>query len=114
MSAMGAMGAMGATVPGCQGFGAKGAKGAKGVKCATRKSVLKRVREPQRAGVLEGEHAAIASASLVADWLEGASIVEAAEMAAERVVQRLELAPERHHVAALAVEAARRAVMSLE
>jgi NifU-like protein involved in Fe-S cluster formation len=113
--------------------------------------VLSRVREPKRAGALQGEHigtgevgtldegtvvriqvrrdgdrivearfkvlgcsAAIASASLVAEWLEGASIAEAAQLAAERVVQRLELAPERHHVAALAVEAARRAVMSLE
>jgi NifU-like protein involved in Fe-S cluster formation len=113
--------------------------------------VLKRVREPQRAGALQGEHvgtgevgtldegtvvriqvrrdgdriaearfkvfgcsAAIASASLVTEWLEGASIDEAAQVAAERVVQQLELAPERRHVAAMAVEAARRAVMNLE
>jgi NifU-like protein involved in Fe-S cluster formation len=60
-----------------------------------------------------GCSAAIASASLVAEWLEGASIDEAAQMAPERVVQHLDLDPERHHVAALAVEAGRRAVMNL-
>ena len=61
-----------------------------------------------------GCSAAIASASLVAEWLEGAAIDEAAQLAAERVVQHLELAPERHHVAAMVVEAARRAVMNLD
>ena len=113
--------------------------------------VLRRVREPRRAGSLDGGNvgtgevgtldegtvvriqvrrdgdriaearfkvfgcsAAIASASLVAEWLEGASIAEAAQLTAERVVQQLELAPERHLVAALAVEAARRAVMDVD
>jgi NifU-like protein involved in Fe-S cluster formation len=61
-----------------------------------------------------GCSAAIASASLVAEWLEGTPIDEAAQVTAERVVQHLELVPERHHVAAMAVEAARRAVMSLD
>lgn len=113
--------------------------------------VLQRVREPGRAGSLDGGNvgtgevgtldegtvvriqvrrdgdriaearfkvfgcsAAIASASLVTEWLEGASIEEAAGMTAERVVQQLELAAERHHVAALVVEAARRAVMDVD
>jgi NifU-like protein involved in Fe-S cluster formation len=61
-----------------------------------------------------GCSAAIASASLVTEWLEGAPIAEADRVTAERVVQRLELVPEREHVAAMAVEAARRAVMSLD
>ena len=109
--------------------------------------VLRRVRQPERAGSLDGEHvgtgevgtldegtvvriqvrtsgnriaearfqvfgcsAAIASASLVAEWLEGAPIVEASGMRAERVVQTLELAPERAHVAQMAVEAGLKAV----
>ena len=92
--------------------------------------VLRRVREPQRVGSLEGDRvgtgevgtldegtvvriqvradgdriaearfkvfgcsAAIASASLVAEWLEGAPIVEAHAMTPERVVQTLQLAP---------------------
>lgn len=109
--------------------------------------VLRRVRELQRVGTLEGEHvgtgevgtldegtvvriqvmrsgdriagarfkvfgcsAAIASASLVAEWLDGAAIDEAKAVTAERVVQRLALAPEREHVARMAVEAARLAI----
>lgn len=104
--------------------------------------VLRRVREPQRAGSLEGAHvgtgevgtldegtvmriqvrregdrivearfkvfgcsAAIASASLVAEWLDGAAIAEAGTMTADRVVRQLALAPEREHVARMAVEA---------
>jgi len=111
--------------------------------------VLRRVREPQRAGSLEGEHvgtgevgtlddgtvmriqvrregdriaearfkvfgcsAAIASASLVAEWLEGAAVDEAGTMTAERVVRQLALAPEREYVAAMAVEAGLNAVRS--
>ena len=57
-----------------------------------------------------GCSAAIASADLVAEWLEGAAVDEASGVTAERVVQRLELAPEREHVAQLAVEAALKAV----
>ena len=109
--------------------------------------VLRRVRELQRVGVLDGDHvgtgevgtlddgtvvriqvrrdggrivearfkvfgcsAAIASASLVAEWLEGAAIDEAMRLRPERVVQRLQLAPEREHVASLAVDAALKAV----
>ena len=109
--------------------------------------VLRRVREPERAGSLDGEHvgtgevgtldegtvvriqvrtsgdriaearfkvfgcsAAIASASLVAEWLEGAPIVEASGMTPEHVVQTLELAPERAHVARMAVEAGLKAI----
>ncbi len=113
--------------------------------------VLRRVRELQRVGSLDGEHvgtgevgtldegtvvriqvrtdgdritearfkvfgcsAAIASASLVAEWLEGASRDEAEALTAERVVRRLELAPERRHVAGLVVQAARQAVANCE
>jgi NifU-like protein involved in Fe-S cluster formation len=109
--------------------------------------VLRRVREPRRAGSLDGEQvgtgevgtldegtvvriqvsrngdriaearfkvfgcsAAIASASLVAEWLEGMAMDEANAVTAERVVQKLELAPEREHVARMAVEAGRRAI----
>lgn len=109
--------------------------------------VLNRVREPQRAGSLDGEHvgtgevgtlddgtvvriqvrksgdriaearfkvfgcsAAIASASLVAEWLEGAVSAEATRLTPERVVQVLGLPDERHQVARMAVEAARKAV----
>ena len=57
-----------------------------------------------------GCSAAIASASLVAEWLEGASMAEARSLTAERVVQRLDLAPEREHVAGMAVEAAVKAL----
>ena len=112
--------------------------------------VLRRVRQPQRAGALEGEHvgtgevgtldegtvvriqvrtsgdriaearfkvfgcsAAIASASLVAEWLEGAPMDEARQVTAERVMQKLELAPEREHVARMAVAAGIKAVEDL-
>jgi nitrogen fixation NifU-like protein len=112
--------------------------------------VLRRVREPQRVGSLDGEHVgtgevgtldegtvvriqvtadgdriaaarfkvfgcsgAIASASLVAEWLEGAPIAEARQVTPERVVQQLELAPERHYVARMAVEAGLKAIESL-
>lgn len=60
-----------------------------------------------------GCSAAIASASLVAEWLEGAAVADADRLTAERVVQVLTLPPERHHVAALAVEAAKKAVKSV-
>jgi NifU-like protein involved in Fe-S cluster formation len=109
--------------------------------------VLRRVREPQRVGSLDGESVgtgevgtldegtvvriqvrrdgdritearfkvfgcsgAIASASLVAEWLEGAAMDEAQRLTPERVVQTLELAPERHHVARMAVDAGLKAV----
>ena len=109
--------------------------------------VLKRVRQPERAGSLDGEHvgtgevgtldegtvvriqvrksgdriaearfkvfgcsAAIASASLVAEWLDGAAIDEARQVTSERVMQTLALAPEREHVAQMAVEAGLRAI----
>ena len=109
--------------------------------------VLRRVRQPERVGSLDGEHigtgevgtldqgtvvriqvrksgdriaearfkvfgcsAAIASASLVAEWLEGAAIVEASGVTAEQVVQTLALAPERAHVARMAVEAGLKAI----
>lgn len=112
--------------------------------------VLRRVREPQRAGSLEGDHvgtgevgtldegtviriqvrregdrivaarfkvfgcsAAIASASLVAEWLEGAAIDDARSLSAERVVQELGLAEEREHVARIAVNAAKQAIANL-
>lgn len=57
-----------------------------------------------------GCSAAIASASLVAEWLEGAAIDEASTITAERVVQQLELAPEREYTAQLAIEAMKRAL----
>jgi NifU-like protein involved in Fe-S cluster formation len=57
-----------------------------------------------------GCSAAIASASLVAEWLEGAAIDEAGTLTPERVVQKLELAPERAYVARMAVEAGRKAI----
>ena len=113
--------------------------------------VLRRVREPQRAGSLDGDHvgtgevgtldegtvmriqvrrdgdriaearfkvfgcsAAIASASLVAEWLEGAAIDEAKQLTSERVVQRLDLAPEREYTARMAVEAGMKAIGSAE
>ena len=109
--------------------------------------VLRRVREPQRAGSLDGDHvgtgevgtldegtvmriqvrrdgdriaearfkvfgcsAAIASASLVSEWLEGASIDEAKQVTPERVVQQLDLAPEREYTARMAVEAGMKAL----
>jgi len=110
--------------------------------------VLKRVREPQRVGVLPagvgvgsgvsgtldegtvtridvrlgagrivearfkvfGCSAAIASASLVAEWLDGASLDEAAALTAERVCETLQLPQEREPVARRAIEAARDAL----
>lgn len=109
--------------------------------------VLRRVRQPERAGSLAGEHvgtgevgtldegtvvriqvrksgdriaearfkvfgcsAAIASASLVAEWLEGAAIVEAGAVTPERVVQALGLPAARHDVARMAVAAGLKAV----
>jgi nitrogen fixation protein NifU and related proteins len=57
-----------------------------------------------------GCSAAIASASLVTEWFEGAAMDEAERVTAEQVVQKLELAPEREHVARMAVEAARKAL----
>jgi NifU-like protein involved in Fe-S cluster formation len=113
--------------------------------------VLRRVRELQRVGVLDGDHvgtgevgtldegtvvriqvradgdriaearfkvfgcsAAIASASLVAEWLDGAAMDEAGRITTERVVQQLNLAPEREHVARMAVEAAKKAIADSE
>jgi NifU-like protein involved in Fe-S cluster formation len=61
-----------------------------------------------------GCSAAIASASLVAEWLEGAAIDEARQMTSERVVQALGLPAERHHVARMAIEAGVRAVEDTE
>ena len=109
--------------------------------------VLDRVRNPQRAGGLDGAQvgtgevgtldegtvvriqvrksgdritearfkvfgcsAAIASASLVAEWLEGAAIAEATRLTPERVVQVLGLPAERAYVAEMAVEAGLKAV----
>ena len=57
-----------------------------------------------------GCSAAIASASLVAEWLEGAPIDQAMALTPQRVVQHLDLAPARTHVAGLAVDAALKAV----
>jgi len=113
--------------------------------------VLRRVRDLQRAGSLDGEHvgtgevgtldegtvvriqvrasgdrivearfkvfgcsAAIASADLVAEWLEGAAVDEANGVTAERVVQALSLAPEREHVAQMAVDAGMKAIGELK
>ena len=61
-----------------------------------------------------GCSAAIASASLVAEWLDGAAMDEARAVTAERVVQKLGLPAEREHVARLVVEAARRAIEKAE
>ena len=109
--------------------------------------VLRRVRDPQRVGTLEGRHvgtgevgtldegtviriqvrregdrivearfkvfgcsAAIASASLVAEWLEGGTV--AGTMTPERVARQLALAPEREYVARMAIEAGSKAVVS--
>jgi NifU-like protein involved in Fe-S cluster formation len=60
-----------------------------------------------------GCSAAIASASLVAEWLEGASLDEVPAVTAERVAAALELAPERGHVARLAIDAAQQALSSV-
>jgi NifU-like protein involved in Fe-S cluster formation len=59
-----------------------------------------------------GCSAAIASASLVAEWLEGASLDDAQALTAERVAETLRLAHEREHVARRAIEAAHLAVAS--
>ena len=59
-----------------------------------------------------GCSAAIASASLVAEWLEGRAINEAGTMTSERVVEQLNLAPEREYVARMAIEAGSKAVVS--
>ena len=59
-----------------------------------------------------GCSAAIASASLVAEWLEGAAMEEAKAVTPERVVQKLQLVPEREYVARMAVEAGLSAVRS--
>ncbi len=61
-----------------------------------------------------GCSAAIASASLVAEWLEGASLDEAKGLTAERVTQALQLAHERAPMARRAVEAAQRAISAAE
>ena len=61
-----------------------------------------------------GCSAAIASASLVAEWLEGAAIAEAMRLTPERVVQVLGLPAERHHVARMAVEAGVKALEDTE
>ena len=60
-----------------------------------------------------GCSAAIASASLVTEWLEGAQLDAAKRITAERVVQKLALAPEREHAARIAVEAAALALGSV-
>ena len=60
-----------------------------------------------------GCSAAIASASLVAEWLEGASLDEASALTAERVCETLQLTHEREQVARRAIEAAQRAVASV-
>jgi NifU-like protein involved in Fe-S cluster formation len=57
-----------------------------------------------------GCSAAIASASVVAEWLDGAAVAEAGAITAERVVQHLGLAAEREHVARMAIEAGIEAV----
>src|SRR5687768_7819970 len=57
-----------------------------------------------------GCSAAIASASLVAEWLDGARMDQARAVTAERVMQRLALPAEREHVARMAVEAGLKAV----
>lgn len=61
-----------------------------------------------------GCSAAIASAALVAEWLEGADVGEAAAITAARISTALALPDERAHVAALAAEAARRSVADAE
>ena len=61
-----------------------------------------------------GCDAAIASASLVAEWLEGAAVDAVGDMELFAIVAELQLPMERAGVAALAVEAARRAVKDCE
>jgi len=53
-----------------------------------------------------GCSAAIASASLVAEWLEHTPVAEATTLTPERVAQALQLAPEREDAARMAVAAA--------
>lgn len=60
-----------------------------------------------------GCSAAIASASLVTEWLEGASLDEAKSLTAERVVEALQLVQEREHVAQRAIAAAQQALASV-
>ena len=57
-----------------------------------------------------GCSAAIAATGLVTEWLEGASLEEARQITAARVIEQLTLSEERAHVAGIAVEAARQAV----
>jgi nitrogen fixation NifU-like protein len=58
-----------------------------------------------------GSDAAIASASLVAEWLEGAAVDAVGEMEGFAIVAELQLPMERAGVAVIAVEAAQRAVV---
>ena len=60
-----------------------------------------------------GCSAAIASASLVAEWLDGASLVEARGLTAKRVVEALQLVQEREPVAQRAIAAAQQALASV-
>jgi nitrogen fixation NifU-like protein len=60
-----------------------------------------------------GCSAAIASASLVAEWLEGASLDEAEGLTAEQVAEALRLARERQPAADRAIDAARQALASV-
>jgi nitrogen fixation NifU-like protein len=61
-----------------------------------------------------GCSAAIASASLVVELIEGATTAEAQGLTPERVVQMLDLSPEREYTARMAVEAARLALRNIE
>lgn len=57
-----------------------------------------------------GCSAAIASAALVAEWLDGSDVAAAADITGERVAGALDLPDERVHVAEMAAEAARLSV----
>lgn len=61
-----------------------------------------------------GCSAAIASASLVTEWLESAPVERARTLAPEPVIADLDLPAERAHVAAIVVEAARGAFADWE
>lgn len=61
-----------------------------------------------------GCSAAIASASLVAEWLEGSTVDEGRLVTAERVAAALDLAPERVGVARLVVDAAHAAIADVD
>ena len=61
-----------------------------------------------------GCSAAIASASLVAELLEGASLDEARRLQADEVVRTLRLVEERQYAAAMAVDAAHEAIRNWE